>query len=62
MVTLLFFVFNKHAASSKTKKAIHILIVIVALAAIGISYGLLISNEININSDKIEKVENLKKQ
>jgi hypothetical protein len=62
MATLLFYVFNKHTASSKTKKAIHILIVIVAVAAMGVSNGLIISNELNINSDKIEKIENLKKQ
>jgi hypothetical protein len=48
--------------SSKTKKALFILIAIVGLIVIAISNGLLIYNELNINSDKIEKIENLKKQ
>ncbi len=61
-VLLFFYLFRKHGESSKTKKTLFTLITIVGLIVIGISNGLLICNELNINSDKIEKIENLKKQ
>ncbi|MBQ6280081.1 MAG: hypothetical protein IJK72_01285, partial [Mycoplasma sp.] len=61
-VLLFFYLFRPHGESSKNKKALFILIAIVGLIVMGIANGLLICNELNINSDKIEKIENLKKQ
>ena len=62
MVLLCFYLFRKHGESSKTKKILFILTAILGLIAMGISNYWIISNELNINSDKIEKIKNLKKQ
>ncbi|MBQ6954755.1 MAG: hypothetical protein IJP83_01640, partial [Mycoplasma sp.] len=60
---LFFYLFRSYREkSSKTKKALPILISILGLIAIVISNGWLISSELNVNSDEIEKIENLKKQ
>ncbi len=63
-VLLFSYLFNKKygGESRKSKKQLSILIAVVGLILIGISNGLLICNELNINSDKIENIKNLKKQ